>query len=191
MSNDPTDPSQPGDDKQTMFPETPEGEREFAGKPKFRSKTTADVWDVSLDGPICEDVRNEFGLSLVDLKKDPLRDLRNNPELLGNVTQVICQDEIDERKITARQFGRRHLPHSDFLLDAIREAIIDFFPSGQRLNVRATLAKYEAMAIKTDELLIQQMEETLGDPNTAKRIAQKGRSAVKEALDREFPLNPT
>lgn len=145
-------------------------------------------WRVELDAPTIEEIQEKHEINLANLDGDPLVKLRNDPMKLVPVLYLICQEQIEERGVEPRQFGKM-MPHTDKMLDAVREAIIGFFPSGRASHVREVLTRYEEMNSKTDELAIAKMRSVIEDPETMQRLNVKANSVFGRELDKMFPLN--
>ena len=143
-------------------------------------------WKIRLNGPLVEDVAEKHEVNLADLDKDPLAKLRNSPMKLVGVIYLLCEDAIKEADLSPKEFGSR-LPSTDDMLAAVRDSIIDFFPSGRASHVREVLTKYEEMAAKTDEIAVAKMEKVLSDPETARIIQSEGDREYDRMLDEMFP----
>lgn len=146
------------------------------------------LWQVDLDAPLIEEIREKHQIDLVDLEKDPLVTLRSSPLKIVAVAYLICREQIESQGVTPDEFGRL-LKKLDPVLEAIREAIIGFFPSGRASHVREVLTKHEEMAAQADQLAVEQMQSVLADPRTKRRmhgLASKELEAKMEAL---FPLD--
>jgi hypothetical protein len=137
-------------------------------------------WSITLNAPLIEDVIEKHGVHLAQLDKDPLQPLRNDPMTMVAVLYLLCEDQIKERGLSPKDFGRSVPSPPDAILDAISEAIVGFFPSGRASHVREVLTKHGEMASKTDQLMVAKMEAVLADPMTETRLRQKA--------DQEFEL---
>lgn len=141
--------------------------------PTFHDKKNQ-PWLINLDPFLIQEVKEKHGINLVDLSEnDPLTTLRTDPLKLVAVIAILCDEEIQKKGLTPEQFGRSLKFPPDEMLDAVRDAIIDFFPSGQASHVREVLARYEEMAKKTNELMIAKMDRVMNDPKTTEMITAK------------------
>lgn len=154
----------------------------------FKDRTGRD-WTVELDAPLIEEVISKHQINLASLEKDPLIQLRNDPMKLVAVIYVLCQDQIATANLEPMQFAKRLPSPPDPMIDAVREAIIGFFPTGRASHVREVLTRFDEMNEKTDELSVAKMKELLADPSVAKRLEEKATREIAAALDQAFPLS--
>ncbi len=77
----------------------------------------------------------------------------------------------------------------DAMIDAVREAIIGFFPTGRASHVREVLTKFDEMNAKTDDLAVLKMKELLSNPGTMNRLNAKADEEIAKAMDELFPMN--
>lgn len=147
----------------------------------FRDKTGAD-WKVDLDALLIEEVREKHNLDLANLEKDPLLTLRNDPMTLVAVVYILCEDQVKERNLDPKSFAKQ-LPHVDQMLGAIKDAIVDFFPTGRASHVREVLTKFEEMNAKTDEIALAKMLQILQDKRTTETLSSKADEEIQKALD--------
>ena len=153
--------------------------------PEFKDKK-GQAWKVTLDPMIAEEIQSDHGIEIVNLKQDPMLQLRSDPMVLTAVMLVICREEWEARSLTREQFLKL-LPLSDdsppdAMLKAVEEAIVGFFPTGRRSHVREVLASYANMGSKTDELTTAKMQAVLADPRTMKAIDARADQAISKAL---------
>lgn len=146
-------------------------------------------WKVELDVPTIEEVEEKHSIDLVDLEKDPLVQLRGAPRKMASVIYLICQKQIQTQGLDPRQFAEQ-LPYPpDPMYEALKEAIVGFFPTGRASHVRGVLAKNEEMSNETDKIKIEQMEQVLADPRTMERVRSKVGMKRQELLDALFETN--
>jgi hypothetical protein len=141
-------------------------------------------WQVQLDAPTIEEIRDDHGISLVSLDSDPLLKLRNDPMVLVACVSVICRDQQKERNLTPVEFARLLPSPPDAMLDAVRDAVIGFFPSGRALHVREVLAKFDQMGAKTDEIAQAKMAQVMDDPKVMTAINRQADQVIAEAIQR-------
>lgn len=151
---------------------------------KFKDRSGQE-WRIELDAILVQDARDTFSIDLVDLKADPLLRLRNDPMTLIDLTYLLCEDQVKEAGIDQRQFAKA-MPHLDPILEAVKEAIIDFFPTGRASHVREVLTKYQEMAAKTDQLAVEKINEMIADPAVMERLRKKAGEDITVALDATF-----
>jgi len=140
------------------------------------------VWSVELDAPTIEEIRADHGLNLASLETDPLLRLRNEPLVLIACASVICRDEMKERSLTEMEFMKLLPRPPDDVLNAIRDAVIGFFPSGRASHVREVLAKFDQMATKTDEIAESKIAQLMTDPKVMAAIDQKADQVIDQAV---------
>jgi len=115
--------------------------------------------------------------------------MRGNPMILVRVIYLICQEQIEKLSVDPKAFGKSLPTPPDVMLDAIRDAIIDFFPSGRASHVREVLAKHEELSHKTDQLIISQTTQLMNDPRTSERLGKRASLEIQMMMDKQFPLN--
>ena len=152
-------------------------------------------WTIELDALLVEDVEKKWKVKLTSLENDPLRFLRDDPMCLVGVVSILCDDQIAKLDCTPEdcnddpyiEFGK-NLPSADNMLEAIADAIVNFFPSGRHSHVREVLTEFAKMSETTDALALLKMQEILKDPNTPKRLDAKADKEMQKKIDEMFPL---
>lgn len=139
-------------------------------------------WRITLDAPTIEEIRSEYGISLVDLEKDPLGKVQADPMLLVTIISTVCRDQIDERKLSPREFAKQLPSPPDPMIEALRDAVISFFPSGRASHVREVLAKFDQMSEKTNQIAVLKMQQILDDPKTTKTLNAKADEEITKAM---------
>lgn len=147
------------------------------------------TWRVELDAMTIEDIRDTCEIDLVDLKSDPILQLRNNPRKLVDSIYMLCEDRAKELEIDQRSFAKAMPSPPDPMIEAMKEAIVNFFPSGRASFVREVFSKSEAMAEKNDRLGLARMEEILADPEIEERLKGKADAEFRKAIDDLFPMS--
>jgi len=140
------------------------------------------LWRVELDAPTISEIRDEHGVNLVGFETDPLGPLRNDPMKLVTVIAAICQQQISEKALSPIEFARLLPSPPDSMLEAVRDAVIGFFPSGQASHRLEVLAKFEQMASKTNDLATVKMQQILDDPEVMKTLDDKANRVIKQAI---------
>ncbi len=146
-------------------------------------------WRVELDAPTIEEILQKHQVNLVNLEADPLIKLRNDPMTLVSVVYMICQEQIETLGLTPRDFAKSLPTPPDPILDAVRDSIIGFFPTGRASHVQEVLAKYDEMNGKTDELTIAKMTQILKDPKTSQRLSSRLDKEMEKVFNEMFPLH--
>lgn len=142
------------------------------------------AWQIDLDAPTVEAIRDEHSVNIVDLDKDPLGPLRNDPMKLVAVVSLLCRDEIAEKKLSPKQFAKLLPAPPDPMLDAIRDALINFFPSGRASHIREVLLKFDQMGAKTDELAAVKMQQLMDDPKVDRVLNAKADRVISQAIEK-------
>lgn len=149
--------------------------------PSFTDKK-GQVWEVNLDPVIAEEIKQDHGIEIVNLNKDPLLQLRSDPMVLCAVMLVICKEQREELSLTREQFLKRLPSPPDQILKAVEESIVSFFQTGRHSHVREVLASYENMGSKTDELTTVKMQMVLTDPRTINAISKRADQEIEKAM---------
>lgn len=105
-------------------------------------------WLIEWDGLLLDEVRTRTGIDLADLSAGGLATISQDVSKLVKVLTVLCRDQIDENKLTDRQFSK--LIRGDVIPEAfavVLEAAADFFPAStwselqQHLTSRKTFGQ--------------------------------------------------
>jgi hypothetical protein len=147
----------------------------------FKGRTGTE-WRVELDAPTIEEIKQDHGVNLVNLEKDPLGLLRNDPMLLVTVISALCREQIDAQQLTPMQFAKQLPSPPDAMLDALRDAVVGFFPSGRASHVREVLAKFDQMSDKTDQIAAAKMQQVMEDPRVMQTLNAKADEVIAEAM---------
>ena len=139
-------------------------------------------WRVELNAPTITEIQARHGIELTNLERDPLIKLRNDPMILVAVTQLICERQMETRNLSPTEFAEA-LPYPpDDMLIAVKDAVIGFFPSGRASHVREVLTKYEEIATKSDEIVLEKMASM--QPAIFAKMRQKANDpAIAAAFD--------
>jgi hypothetical protein len=151
--------------------------------PSFKDRK-GNEWRVELDAPTIEEIKADHGISLVNLDSDPLLKLRNDPMILVACVSVICRDQQKERGLQPIDFARLLPSPPDVMLDAVRDAVIGFFPSGRASHVREVLLKFDQMAGKTDEIAQAKMAQVMSDPKIMESLNRQADEVIGKAIER-------
>lgn len=151
--------------------------------PSFKDRK-GNEWRVELDAPTIEEIRAEHGVDLVGLDKDPLGPLRNDPMKLVTVVAALCREQITAKGLSPVEFARLLPAPPDPMLDAVRDAVIGFFPSGRSSHIREVLTKFDQMAGKTDELAQLKMQQVMDDPRVMKELNTRADQVISQTIER-------
>jgi hypothetical protein len=147
----------------------------------FKGRTGTE-WRVELDAPTIEEIKQDHGANLVNLDKDPLGSLRNDPMLLVTVISALCREQIDAKQMSPVQFAKQLPSPPDAMLDALRDAVVNFFPSGRASHVREVLSKFDQMSEKTDQLATAKMQQVMDDPKVMQTLDAEADRVITETL---------
>jgi hypothetical protein len=147
----------------------------------FKGRTGTE-WQVELDAPTIEEIKQDHGVNLVNLDKDPLGSLRNDPMLLVTVISALCREQIDAKQMSPVQFAKQLPSPPDAMLDALRDAVVNFFPSGRASHVREVLSKFDQMGEKTDQLATAKMQQVMDDPKVMQTLDAEADRVITETL---------
>ncbi len=142
------------------------------------------AWTVQLDAPTIEEIREDHKIDLVNLESDPLLKLRNEPMVLVACVSTICRDQAAELKLSPMEFAKLMPSPPDAMLDAVRDAVIGFFPSGRALHVREVLAKFDQMAAKVDEIAETKMAQVMANPKVMSAIDKQADRLIETAISK-------
>lgn len=148
----------------------------------FKDKQGTD-WLIELDPFLVGDVHKHTGVSLYEAFDDNaalLAQLGKDSPLLATVLYWLCKEQIDELKLSQREFGKRLVGDPlEAGLMALLEELADFFPDSRR---RAAIRRMIEAASKVNEQLLAELTTTLGSMNTdalaASAVASIKRSAA-------------
>ena len=152
---------------------------------KFKDKTGHD-WSVELDVLKIEEVQDDHGIRLTDLERDPLLKIRTDPAVIYSVMLVLCRDERERLGLSREDFLKRMPVPQDTMLEALSEAIINFFPSGRHLHVREVLTKMEEMSLKSDEIAANKMSMVISDPQVMEKLRKKADRIFDEEIQKRL-----
>lgn len=147
-------------------------------------------WRVELDAPTIESIKADHGVNLVSFDNDPLGPMRNDPMLLVTVISALCREQIDAKGLSPIQFAKRLPSPPDPMLDALRDAVINFFPSGRASHIREVLEKFGQMSEKTDQIATAKMAQVLSDPKVMAVLDTKANEAIDKAMQKLLGQDP-
>ena len=109
--------------------------------------------------------------------------------ILVAILYLICEDEIAERGLSPEEFAKSLPSPPDPMLEAVADAIVNFYPTGRHSHVREVLTKFQEMSEVTDSIARTKMGQILADPNTAKRLNNRADKEFDRVMEEMFPLN--
>jgi hypothetical protein len=140
-------------------------------------------WTVDIDGPLILAVRSECEIDLV--RGTAFEAIYDDHLLLGRVLAVLCREQYSSKGLSGDQF--RAAVKGDAIDSgraAVKQALLDFFPSKEREELTLIAAKME----KIREVGIAENKKFLEDPETEQRIAQAMQERQRNALDQALTL---
>lgn len=108
---------------------------------------------------------------------------------MASVIYLICQKQIEARSLTPDDFAELLPQPPDSILEAIKEAIVNFYPSGRASHVREVLTKFDEIAEAADKLMLAkltQMQPTMLAKMKVKSDDPKLMSMFDKAADDEW-----
>lgn len=139
---------------------------------KFFDKTGQE-WSVDLDVLKIEEIEADHGFRLTDLERDPLLKVRTDPTVIYPVILVLCREQREALGLTREEFLKRMPVPPDVMIEAISEAIINFFPSGRHSHVREVLTRMDEMSLKSDEIAASKLAIIVSDPQVIAKLKAK------------------
>jgi len=116
-------------------------------------------WEIKLNATLVKDIRDGLGIDIVSLDKDPFARLESDPILLVDVLFMLCEKQCKEQSLSSRDFGERISPEVlEAAIEAMLEAIINFFPPGKRSVVRSAYQANRDNLRDAEAELIQEMK---------------------------------
>lgn len=148
---------------------------------KFLDKTGQE-WSVDLDVLKIEEIQADHGIRLTDLEHDPLLKVRTDPTVIYPVILVLCREQRESLGLTREDFLRRMPVPPDAMIEAISEAIINFFPSGRHSHVREVLTRMDEMSMKSDEIAASKLSMIVSDPQVISKLKAKADRLFDEEM---------
>lgn len=148
---------------------------------KFVDKTGQE-WSVDLDVLKIEEIQEDHGIRLTDLERDPLLKVRTDPTVIYPVILVLCREQRESLGLTREDFLRRMPVPPDAMIEAISEAIINFFPSGRHSHVREVLTRMDEMSMKSDEIAASKLSMIVSDPQVISKLKAKADRLFDEEM---------
>lgn len=140
------------------------------------------TWTLILNGPLLRDIKEQLGVNLVALEADPFNVLSSDPVKLVDCLFMVCEEQAKASGITSREFGISLPPDLDGPIEALREAVINFFPSGKRSVVRSALEASEKASNKAMEILVQKVSSDKTLERVTNGMVAMGEKALEEML---------
>jgi hypothetical protein len=136
--------------------------------------TQGNAWTVDVNYSSLRRVKGITGIDLtklVDPKADVLGQLTSDQFILFDCLVAVLQPQLDEKGVTAEQFGDALDEESaDKAAVALIEAIIDFFQEGKRMLLKRAFAKVTSAAQKWQSATIDQALRAVETPEFAQAI---------------------
>lgn len=140
---------------------------------KFVDRTGAE-WKVVLDVGLTQQVKDDLGINLSVNKKDTswFEAILLDHSTLVDILHIICQDEVKERGLTPRDFGRRFTEEVlEVAGDALLECVVCFGRRSRlgthiRDQLPQMMRKAEDAAIAEFKKQMEKQEKTATDSNS-------------------------
>ena len=141
-------------------------------------------WTIEINYTSLRRVHALTGINLtriVDPQANVMEQLTGDPFVLFECLVAILQPQLDEKEITAEQFGEALDEESgDKASMALIEAIIDFFPEGKRMLLKRALTKVLTAAERRQLATLDQALQAVESPEFSQ--------AIETALDEASQL---
>lgn len=147
----------------------------------FKDNSQRD-WTIYLDAPGIVAVREVADPEF--MRGDPvdtIERLREDPLSLCETIRALCKDQIDERKMTEKEFYRGVIGDAiSDAADALVKAIVNFTPSHTRKMLETCAAKNEAARNVAMERAIKAIE----DPNLMIQFEKALDKEIEDQIER-------
>lgn len=131
-------------------------------------------WTIEINYTSLRRVHALTGINLtriVDPQANVMEQLTGDPFILFDCLVAILQPQLDEKEITAEQFGEALDEESgDKASMALIEAIIDFFPEGKRMLLKRALTKVLTAAERRQLTTLDQALQAVESPEFSQAI---------------------
>lgn len=125
-------------------------------------------WAIEINYTSLRRVHALTGINLtriVDPQANVMEQLTGDPFVLFDCLVAILQPQLDEKEVTAEQFGEALDEESgDKASMALIEAIIDFFPEGKRMLLKRALTKVLTAAERRQLATLDQALQAVESP---------------------------
>lgn len=136
-------------------------------------------WNIKIDAPTIQAVRNELDVDLADLTGATVERLAEDVILLVNTLYVLCRSQAQAANISDEQFGEALIGDAiDRATAALLQAITDFFPSAKRQLLAKILKTNEAVRAKGIALA----EAKLNDSTILDKISEAMAARLEDEL---------
>ena len=141
-------------------------------------------WTIEINYTSLRRVHALTGINLtriVEPRSNVMEQLTGDPFILFDCLIAILQPQLDEKQITAEQFGEALDEESgDKASMALIEAIIDFFPEGKRMLLKRALTKVLTAAERRQLATLDKALQAVESPEFSQ--------AIETALDEASQL---
>ena len=131
-------------------------------------------WTIEINYTSLRRVHALTGINLtriVDPQSNVMEQLTGDPFVLFDCLIAILQPQLDEKDVTAEQFGEALDEESgDKASMALLEAIIDFFPEGKRMLLKRALTKVLTAAERRQLATLDQALQAVESPEFSQAI---------------------
>jgi hypothetical protein len=151
---------------------------------KFRDNDSRD-WPIFLTTDLIKDVRRKLEIDLADLNGHLYTRLADDPVLLVDTLWVLCEAEAKGRDVSPAAFAKALAgdPIED-AVNALVEAITDFFPTRRRSLLRAAAAKTRTARDKAYEMAMAKLDDPTTEAKFLEAMQARMEADLQDALTR-------
>jgi hypothetical protein len=135
------------------------------------------AWNIEINVAAVRRVRDLCKVDLMailDVGGDLFMRLESDPVLLVDVLCVLCMQQLDEKKLTQEDFGRRLAGDAiDSATTAFLEELVSFFPARRRTVLAAMLKKANQIAEQMTRRIVTDLEKPETERDILERMRQE------------------
>lgn len=148
--------------------------------PRFPDKL-GQTWDLLIDVDAVEQVRSKLNLDLMKIDKPEGKAIFEDQVTFVHVLYVLCEEQAEKRQINERAFAKGFNGDTfDAAVDALIEAIADFFPKHRRMILQKSAEKTRELQDQASVKVAQALE-SLDLDKLAKLIQSDQRTTSPES----------
>jgi len=151
---------------------------------KFRDAEGRD-WPLFLTTDLIKEVRRLHDINLADLDGQMYTRLADDPVPLVAILWILCEEDAKRREVTPKEFGKALVGDAiESAVDALVEAITDFFPTRRRSLLRAAHAKTKTARENAYDLAMSRLNDPTMEARFNEAMAARMDADIQEALTR-------
>ena len=143
-------------------------------------------WDLHVNPHTQSLVKARTGIDLLKLltEHSTMVEMNDLDKRFG-ILLTLTEEQRQERGVSTADFGEllNNFEIVDQAMDALTEAIIDFFPSRQRDAIRKAYEAVKAATIRVGKTAMDKVDAVLADPN----LDQKMEEVVRKQMRKSTP----